>query len=214
LNSYSYANDNPITKSDPTGKAVGIDDAAGFLVGGLVGTAIYAGQSAVTGRSMTWGGAGGSFLSGGIIGVGAANAPETGGLSAVAATAFVGGVAGSVGNASQQSIDLATGAQKTPFSLSNIGASGAAGFFFSGLTEGALPNAGIPGLSSGRNSFYSIGQSAETRIANGYASTMSASTAFKSAIGSQAASAYKTVVSALLDAGRQNPQQKAAASSN
>src|SRR5450755_3226987 len=91
LNSFSYANDNPITKSDLTGRAVGIDDAAGFVVGGFVGTAVYAGQSALTRQPITLGGLGGSFLSGGIVGVGAVNAPETGGLSAVAAAAFVGG---------------------------------------------------------------------------------------------------------------------------
>jgi RHS repeat-associated protein len=213
LNSFSYANDNPITKSDPTGRAVGIDDAAGFVVGGFVGTAVYAGQSALTRQPITLGGLGGSFLSGGIVGVGAVNAPETGGLSAVAAAAFVGGGAGFIGNTTKQGIDLATGAQKTPFDMNALAVSTGAGFFFGGLTEGALPNARIPVFSSGQNSFYAIGQSAQTRIANGFASTMSPATALKLAVGSQSANAYKTSVSALMDIGRvQNiPSQQTSA---
>src|SRR5476651_1282054 len=54
------------SKFSPTGRAVGIDDAAGFVVGGFVGTAVYAGQSALTRQPITLGGLGGSFLSGGI----------------------------------------------------------------------------------------------------------------------------------------------------
>lgn len=78
LNSYSYANDNPITRSDPTGRAVGIDDLIAFGVGGVVNFSAYTITSAVTGQRMIWGGAAGSFVSGGIVGVGIDNAPETG----------------------------------------------------------------------------------------------------------------------------------------
>jgi hypothetical protein len=216
LNSYSYANGNPITKSDPTGKAVGIDDAAGFIAGGVVGTAIYAGTSAFTGQPMSWGGVGGAFVSGGIGGVGLVNAPETGGLSvAVAYAAVTGGAGGLFGNATKQGIDIATGAQKSELSWRELGGSFATGFVFGGLTEGSVPLARIPVLSSGRNSFYAIGQSAQTRIANGYASSMSFSTASKGAVGSQAANILRNLTAALLDASRtlstMQAQQKSAA---
>src|SRR6266436_658671 len=85
LNSYSYANDNPITKSDPTGRIAGVDDLIAFGVGGAVNVGLYGVTSAMTGQRITPGGASGAFLSGGILGVGIDNAPETGGLSIEAA---------------------------------------------------------------------------------------------------------------------------------
>jgi hypothetical protein len=71
LNSYSYANDNPITKSDPTGRAFGVDDAAGFLGGGLIGSGLYAVTSLAAQKRVSWSGVAGAFVTGGVIGWGA-----------------------------------------------------------------------------------------------------------------------------------------------
>src|SRR6266851_4604640 len=110
LNSYSYANDNPISKSDPTGRIAGIDDLISFGVGGVVNFGAYTITGAMTGQQMTWGGAASAFLTGGILGVGFDNAPETGGLSAgaalaaVARVAKIGAAAGLAGEAAKQGI--------------------------------------------------------------------------------------------------------------
>jgi len=61
LNSYSYANDNPISKSDPTGRIAGIDDLISFGVGGAVNFGAYTITGAMTGQQMTWGGAASAF---------------------------------------------------------------------------------------------------------------------------------------------------------
>ena len=199
LNSYSYANDNPIVKSDPSGKIAGVDDTAGFLVGGTAGFGLQAAQSYVTGQPLTWGSAAGAFLAGGIAGVGAVNAPETGGLSAVAAGAAIGGAAGAAGNLTKQTIDIRTGVQNTGFSTKDLAVTTGTGIFFGGLFEGGVSSARIPLLSAGRNNFYALGQSAQTRIANGFASSMSVSTAFKYAVGAQANSAYRTIANTLVE---------------
>src|SRR6266702_2026411 len=46
INTYSYSADNPITKKDPSGRAVGWDDAVGIGFGGLIGFDTYTIESA------------------------------------------------------------------------------------------------------------------------------------------------------------------------
>lgn len=148
---------------------------------------------------MTLGQAAGSFVSGGIVGVGTVNAPETGGVSFAAA---VGGMAGVAGNATQQSVDVATGAQTGGISTTEIAVSGVVGAALGGATEGALPNAKISGLSSGRGNMKAVAKGVQTKIARGNAQNMSTKTAVKAAAGSQAASAYKTVAGGVGDAAK------------
>jgi hypothetical protein len=71
-----------------------------------------------------------------------------------------------------------------------------------GLLEGAVPNAKIPVLSSGRNNWNSIGNGVETKMLAGLVKAMSLSTAVKSAVGMQAAGLYKTMVGGGLDTAR------------
>jgi len=208
LNVYSYANDNPITRNDPTGRAFGVDDAAGLIGGGLVGGALYVGTSFVSQQSMTWGGVAGSVVSGGIVGWGTANAPETGGLSfgaalalRTSASAAFGGTGALAGNFSKQLIDTQTGAQKNG-SISELAASAAFGFVTGGLTEGVLPNARIPMLSSGRGNWNSTGIGLQTKMSEGMISRMSLPSAVKSAVGSQAANSYKTLSGGIVDIAR------------
>jgi RHS repeat-associated protein len=200
LNSYAYARNNPVINRDPTGKAFGLDDAAGFALGGFVGSGIYLGESYFTGQPITAGGFGGSFVSGGILGWGAINTPETGGLSDAAAFALRYGLtAGAVGNTVKQRVNIATGAQRSGFSVADLAGDTA----FTGLTTfvagAVVPDAGIPGLSSGRGNMKAIGQAMETKLANGTIGSVSAATAFKSAIGSQGGDLYRTLTSIVAD---------------
>ena len=201
MNSYSYARNNPLKYRDPDGKFFGVEDVAGFLIGGAVGVGVQATISYLAGQTPTWGEIGGAFISGGITGVGVANIPETGGLSAIGAAALVGGASGLFGNGTKQIIDVSTGAQNG-YNAKELGVSTGAGFVFGGLTEGLLPNAKIPGFSSGQGNMYAVGKGIETKFANGTISSVSGSTAFKSAIGSQASNAYKTIADLLFQLGQ------------
>jgi RHS repeat-associated protein len=90
-NSYGYAGGNPIKSSDPTGRAFVVDDAAGFGVGGLVGGGMYLLSIPVFQQSFSWSDFSGSVVTGGIIGWGAVNTPETLGASNAVSAAMVAG---------------------------------------------------------------------------------------------------------------------------
>jgi hypothetical protein len=200
LNAYSCSRDNPIVHRDPSGNAFVVDDAIGFVGGGLVGTASYLVVSAASGAPLTRGGFAGSFLTGGVIGWGLVNTPETLGVSnAVSASITTGLIGGFYGDVLKQGVDISTGEQKTPYDAT---ASQVNGLYTAGsglLTEGMLNNARIAGMTTGPNSFVAIGKSTATKVANGTISNVSFSTGVKTAIGSQAASIYKTLVGVLLD---------------
>jgi tripartite-type tricarboxylate transporter receptor subunit TctC len=66
LNSYSYADDNPITRSDPGGKIAGLDDLIASTIGGVLNFDIYTLQTAAAGQPETWAGAGNAFVTGSI----------------------------------------------------------------------------------------------------------------------------------------------------
>jgi len=190
-NLYEYVGDDPINKADPTGMAFGLDDVAAIVIGGGIGVGVTAIEH---GGHLTWGQAGGAFVSGAIVGEGAVNIPETGGLSAVAAGAALGATAGAAGNLTQQGVDNATGAQRG-FSGRSLAADTAAGAV-GGAVGGRMGSVRVRGLSAGRNSALAVGKAARTRIATGVAAAMSAKTAIKSAVGHQTADAAKTGVGA------------------
>src|SRR5713101_1377365 len=200
LNSYSYANDNPITKSDPTGRIAGVDDLIAFGVGGVVNVGLYGVTSAMTGQRITPGGVSGAFLSGGILGVGIDNAPETGGLSIEAAivAARIGARAGLAGEAAKQGVDFATGNQ-SGIDWGSVAFSPVKGAFSNMMLETTLGNACVPGLSCGSGNWYAMGKGLATKLSNGTISNVSASSAFKSAMGLQVAGAYKTFGGNLFD---------------
>lgn len=137
------------------------------------------------------GSAAGAFISGGIAGVGVVNIPETGGASLIAAGAINGAIAAGAGDAVKQGVDIAIGSQKS-FSGKELVVNSAIGAVVGGAAERLLPNARISGVSSGKGNWKAAAQSVRTRIANGGAKNMSAKTAVKGALGSQAANAYKT----------------------
>jgi RHS repeat-associated protein len=200
LGAYSYSRDNPIVHKDPSGNAFGVDDAAGFLGGGIVGAVSYVGVSIASGNQMTLGGLSGSFLTGGVIGWGLVNTPETLGVSnAISASVTTGLIGGFYGDVLKPGIDIKTGAQKTPY---DPNASQINGLYTAGsglLTEGLLRDAKIAGVTTGQNNFVAIGKSTATKVANGTISNISFSTGVKTAVGSQAASLYKTLAGVLMD---------------
>ncbi len=201
LNSYAYARNNPIRYIDKNGNAIVVDDAAGFLVGGLVGITTQVIEGKITNTGSTPGQLAGSFVAGGIIGVGAVNVLETGGTSLVAAriisAGIYGGIAGAVGNGTKQGIDIATGNQQGKFSSKELGVSTGLGIATASLSEGFVPSAKIPMLSAGKGNMNAIGHGLQTKLANGIINDMSWKSGIKSAIGSQASDAYKTIAGAI-----------------
>ena len=204
LNSYSYAGNNPITYKDPDGKFFGVDDAAGFALGGVIGSVGYVGVGLFTGQNLTWGGIGGAFVTGGILGVGAANTPETLGASnAIAVAIVVGTGAGAAGGLTQQGVDILNGTQKDKrINWGDVAKNGAFTGVTGGLTEGILPSARIPYLSSGRGNYNAVGQQILTKGTNGTISNISVGTGVKAAVGSQASNLYQTLAGTLADLGR------------
>ena len=206
-NAYAYSSDNPIISKDPSGRIAGIDDIISIGVGGLINTGIYVGTSVSTRQPITWGGAAGAFVTGGIMGWAVDNAPETGGgtiaatLAAMKYAGKAGAVAGFFGNSTKQLVDVNPGAQKDGYNWADLSLSPVQGAATAALAEGALPTAKIPFLSSGRGNWNGIGNWMTTSMRNGTIQNVSFSTAFKGVIGSQAAGSYKTMGGAAWDGG-------------
>jgi RHS repeat-associated protein len=202
LNPYSYADDNPITKSDPSGKMTGVDDLIASGIGGLLFFDIYTVQTALAHEPETWAGAGNAFVTGSIMAEGIDNAPATGGTSIEAAllalrgAATVGAKAGFFGNATEQSINYFQGNQ-SGYNWKDLSLSTAKGAATIVLFS-AFPDACIPGFSCGINNLNSIGKSMSTSLGNGYISKVSSMTSFKAAVGSEAAETFRTAAGAIL----------------
>jgi len=189
MNSYGYGRDNPIVNKDPTGNAFGIDDAAGFLAGGLVGVTTQTAISLATQHQFpTRGELAGSFITGGVIGWGAVNTPETLGVSnAVSASITSGLIGGFYGDLAKQKLD----------SVNQAGLNGLLTAGSSGLIEGYVPTARVQGYSAGPGNMYAVGKAVQTQYKNGNINSISFSTGVKSAVGSQVAGLYKTLVGVL-----------------
>ena len=168
MNLYAYVGNDFVNGRDPSGLYAGIDDAAFAAVGAAIGAGAQFISNVATGNS---GGYTGASISGGVSGLGLLYAPATGGGSVIGA-GFVGG---GLGNAVQQTVD------GKGFSYGSF----ARDMLVSGLTS-IIPVPGlknIAGVTAGRNSMAAIGSSSATKFINGTISTVSASTALKSAIG-------------------------------
>jgi RHS repeat-associated protein len=198
LNTYSYSVNNPIIKKDPSGKAFGVDDAAGFFGGGLVGAGAAAIADFSVGRRPTMSELTGAFVTGGIIGWGAVNTPETLGASnAISASIVTGLIGGGYGDLAKQEIDLATGKQRGGLNANELESSALVTSFTNGALEGIVPNARIAGYSAGPGNMYATGRSMLTKASNGTISNVSFSTGVKSAVGSQVAGLYRTAIDLL-----------------
>jgi RHS repeat-associated protein len=168
LNSYGYANDNPITSKDPNGRC------PTCLAGAIAGAALGVGSQAVgdylAGNSFNWqsyvGAAAGGAVQGAFIGSGAG----------VATLLFSGALSGATQGGIREGLQWATGDQGG-FQASAVGADTLVGGF-SNVVGGKLVSAiGIPkiaGLTKGRNSYDAIFQSLLTKLQNGSIKNISA----------------------------------------
>jgi RHS repeat-associated protein len=196
LNSYSYSDDNPIAKSDPSGNIAGWDDLIASGFGGLVNFDAYTIQTAIAGQPETWAGAGNAFVTGSIMGEGIDNAPETGGTSIEAALATikaagtVGARAGFYGNATEQTINILqrnqSGVDWNALALST--AKGA----LTNVMISSVPDTCLPGLSCGTANLNSMRMGMSTKVSNGTISNVSMQTSFKAASGAQEAALRDT----------------------
>jgi len=198
LNSYNYSRGNPIINKDPSGNAFGVDDAAGFVGGGVVGAGTYLLSLPLTQQPFSWSDLAGSAVSGGIIGWGAVNTPETLGVSnALSASITTGLIGGYYGNLTKQQIDIATGKQKNGLNYNDLAMSALMTSGTNGILQGVVPDAGIPGLSAGQGNMRATSQGLLTKAATGTVNNISFSTGVKSAVGSQAVDLYRTVIGLL-----------------
>jgi hypothetical protein len=183
INLYEYVGDDPLNKTDPTGKAFGFDDLIGGGVGAVVGVGV---EVAVHGTNTTWGDVAGGAASGAILGIGVVNVPESAGTSLVLAGAAVeGGIAAGAGSGVRQFVD--TGRVN-----SGEAAKDAALGAIAGGAARTLPNVRVQGITAGRGSWQAVNRNVATRVANGTARTMSAQTALKGALAHQVRDAGHT----------------------
>jgi uncharacterized protein RhaS with RHS repeats len=190
LNLYAYTYNDPLNRTDPTGNLGFADDAIGAGVGGLIGLSIQGWKDifslATGGDGGTWGESAGAFTTGAIAGVAAVNVPETAGLSSVAVTS---GAASGAGNLIEQKID------KGEVDVGEVGTHTALGAVFGPIASKLLPGLRIKGISSGRNSAKAVGDAVKTKIENGVAASMSATTAAKAAPGTSTHDAIRSTAS-------------------
>jgi len=197
LNLYGYVGNNPLSRDDPDGHAFGLDDLVGTVGGALVGVGVEVVKDVATGPKITAGGVIAAGVGGAVLGEGVVNAPETGGLSVVAAGAAKGAIESAGLNGIQQGVDMATGEQKD-FNGKSMAVSVAAGAASGGIIA-KMPQVKVSGVTSGSGNMKSVAQSVRTKIANGTAASMSLKTAVKGVIGRQVANAGKTLATAAAD---------------
>jgi RHS repeat-associated protein len=208
LNAYSYSENNPIIKKDPTGRIAGWDDLIASGVGGVIGFDYYTIASFITNQQMNAGDAMSAFTAGAMMGEGIDNAPETGGtsieiaLAAIRAGANLGAKASLAGEASKQGLGLLTGNQ-TSVDYSSLSISPVKGYISGGLFEGALSDATVcvPGVTCGQSNIFSNAQGLGTKYASGAIQGVSSLTSFKSAFSSQINGSLKSLSGAVFDAG-------------
>jgi len=165
LNRYGYAGANPVSFNDPSGEVLNlIAGAVGAGVGAVVGVTVTVVSKAVTGQKITAGDIIGSAIGGAITGGLTGLCLGVCGPAAVIAGGVVAGaIGGAAGNASQQGIDILTGADEDgQFDLQAFGVEVAAGAVF-----GAIPFAGKGGKAAGKALGGGLGRGASAGSARG-----------------------------------------------
>jgi hypothetical protein len=177
----------------------GWDDAIGFALGATIGAGLeIAEHVAATGKLPTGGEVAGAALTGGLVGVGVVNAPETAGASFGMA---VGGGAALAGNTLQQAIDIRTGEQQG-YSLKSAVIDTTVGAVTGAVIPKVVGETAVSGVSAGRNSFKAVGQAVQTKVSNGTAARGSVTSGAKAAVGTQTSEAGRTGAGAVVDAAK------------
>ena len=170
LNSYSYANNNPLIMKDENGEFAVLVPLAFMGTGALINVSSLALSDYATGHMSSW-----QTYSGAAAGGAAGGLAALSGWGAIASGAASGGVQ----NLTTQGLEYATGVREGGFSLRR-----SATEFGLSIGEGALfghigGKITIPGVTSGRNSFSAITQQVATKYSNGTIGSVSGSTAAK-----------------------------------
>lgn len=172
FNLYAYVKNDPLNGSDPTGACLNCFTAAiGAAAGGVGGLLVQAGADLISGEVSSFADYAGSFAGG-------ATAGAIVGFSGNVVLA--GAIGGAVASSTAQGVGNLTGSHEG-FSVGDTAKAAAVG----AATAGALKGLGtlkVPGITSGRNSYDAVAKTAQTKLANGTISNVSATTVAKGTV--------------------------------
>ena len=165
LNSYSYANNNPLIMKDENGEFAVLVPLAFMGTGALINVGSQALSDYATGHMSSW-----QTYSGAAVGGAAGGLAALSGLGAMGS----GAVSGGVQEVTSQGLEYLSGERKSIDGTRVVGRTFEGGFF--GYVGAKIA---IPGVTSGRNSFSAITQQVATKYSNGTIGSVSGSTAAK-----------------------------------
>jgi RHS repeat-associated protein len=155
-NSYSYANDNPLTKSDPSGR-LAPEALVGAGIGGVVGVTLQGFSDLASGRASGLGTYAGAFTGGAVYGgiIGATDG------ASLLVTLSAGAASGAAQSATTQGISIADGSQN------GFNGNGFLTDTGIGIVGAAIPGIRVRGVTAGRDSFLAVQNQIYTKLGTG-----------------------------------------------